>query len=312
MKNMRKIFFSLMLLNIVSLPTFAQEHPYPELQILFADADYEKLIVKAEKLSLKYPDEPLPVIYFSMGLHSISKTDKASDPLYANAWKESITKASTAIKLDNKKGKGQLKEGYYKDYILELESEIYEFFTIEIETSWYTNKDLTKAQLDKDTKMRDKMYGELSKASGFAGTFTKLAPQMAFYNKYFDGAMKFYANDKTTATAKWKEANDLIIAVKKENVVIDKANADALKKNPSAKQKPRKMLPDSIVGFNDWTDIEKKMFVHCGLLSANALNKAAKPLDRDKILNLIKELITGDADLSTFYEEQYEKIGIKF
>lgn len=305
---MRKLFFSLMLLNIFSLTTFAQEHPYPELNILYAKPDYEKLIEKAEKLSLKYPEEPLPLIYFSMGLNAMA--DKGSvDTKYAGAWKESVNKAAAAIKLDKKQGKGQLNDSKYQNYIFELEKQNYQYFIDELGT-WYENLGMSKAQLDKDTKLRDKMYGELSKASGYAGTFTKLAPQLTFYNKYLEGAMKFYANDKTTATAKWKEANDQIIAVKKENVVIDKANADATKKNPSAKVKPRKVLPDTIVGFNDWTDIEKKMFVHCGLLSANALNKAAKPVDKDKILNLIKDLITGDAELVNFYEEEGVNIGL--
>jgi hypothetical protein len=301
---MKKLFFSLLLLNVSLVHALAQAHPYPELQILYADAEYEKLVAKADKTSLKFPDDPLPLIYLSMGLHSISQTEKAQEEMYANAWKESVNKAGAAIKLDNKKGDGVLKDGYYKDYIVALEIEIYEYFNNEL-GGWYEHKGLSKAQLDKDVKLRDKMYGELSKASGFASSFVKLAPQMAFYNKYLEGAMKFYSNDKVNATAKWKEASDLILAVKKENDAIKKANAV-----PKAKQKSYKAKPDTIVGFENWYDAEKKMFVHSALLSANALKVANKLPEQQKIMKIVEELSVGDAVLSAFFIEEKNRLGL--
>jgi hypothetical protein len=46
---MKKLFFSLLLLNVSLVHALAQAHPYPELQILYADAEYEKLVAKADK-----------------------------------------------------------------------------------------------------------------------------------------------------------------------------------------------------------------------------------------------------------------------
>lgn len=163
----------------------AQAPDYNDLRILFADANYEKLISQATKYTEKEStkNDAMPYFWLSRGLYGISqKGDK--DELYKNAFKESIGALGNFRKKD--------KDGsLYKENI--------EF----VETM---KKAVIESVLNEiDAKAYKKAVPILTK-------YYKISPD-DIGAKYLEAACKFRDADKSGANTIWKENEKKLAAM---------------------------------------------------------------------------------------------------
>jgi hypothetical protein len=184
---MKHILTVLSLLFITSL-TFAQSPNYDDLKILYADANYEKLVKVAEKYTLsdKTKKEGAPYIWMSKGLYKISLSG-TDNPDYKNAYKDGIKYLAKGMKNDLRYNDGAV-VAEEKEFIDKLQLSLFE--TIENEIS----------------------SGNFKKGYGWAINYQKITTNEAGI-KYMMGACKHEDQDKPTARTLWQEGQKLMDAI---------------------------------------------------------------------------------------------------
>lgn len=173
---------------LVSLMAYSQSPEYRDLRILYADANYEKLVSQAEKYTLKekYKKDIPPYFWLAKGLYklSISGTD---DPEYKNAYKGAIKYLAKGLKYDLKYNDGAmaLEES---EFIADFQMTVYE------------------------TVFNEIVGGSFKRGSGWAIKYIKLTDNIAGA-KYMLGACKYNDGDKTTARDYWKQAEVMLSGI---------------------------------------------------------------------------------------------------
>lgn len=179
-------------LCLFALKTMAQAPNYDDLKILYADANYDKLVKAAEKYTLKDATmgDPIPFVYLSKGLYKISLSG-TDEEKYKNAYEEAITALSNALKKD--KTGTKLTDPIHLEYIATFQGSLAERLSAE-----YQSKNFIKV-------------------STWAMKYQKVTrnPVCA---KYIIAACKFEKKDKAGAMKDWKEADKLFESVKRENL----------------------------------------------------------------------------------------------
>ena len=175
MKKLLVLSFALAFCHLSS----AQAPDYDDLKILYADANYEKLVKQSENYTLKdnLKKDPIPHVYLAKGLYKLSKSGE-TDEKYKNAYKDAINALSKAIKLV--KDSTELLSDHM-DFVKEFQGSLVEMITNDLSVKDY------------------------NKASGWVMKYYKIAfnPTGA---KYLDGATKYRKQDKSGASTLWKEA----------------------------------------------------------------------------------------------------------
>jgi hypothetical protein len=175
---MKKLIL-LSILFISANTAFSQAPDFDDCKILFADGSFEKLVVKAEKYTMKddYKKNPIPYMWLSKGLYKISISGN-SDPKYKNAYKDAIGAMSKSIKYDKDSSIQVLNE----EYINELRMSLVQ-------------------RMDNDISAED-----FRKASGWVNKYSKISSNDVG-GQLLAGACKYKANDKGGAKTLWTEAN---------------------------------------------------------------------------------------------------------
>jgi hypothetical protein len=198
---MKKIVALLMLL-LIGFNSSAQAPNYDDLKILFADANYEKLVREAEKYTLKeeLKKDPMPHVWMAKGLYKISLSG-TDDEKFKNAYKEAITALGKAIKIDMKDSTSVRLEDH-QEFIEKFQLSMVELISNELSTSQY------------------------SKASGWVLKYYKVT-RNPIGAKYLEGATKFLNADKGGANTLWKEAEAMLTKLKsQENPIENWSEAD--------------------------------------------------------------------------------------
>jgi tetratricopeptide (TPR) repeat protein len=175
------------LITFIGLLLFSQlatAQSYDDLRILYADGNYEKLVKEAEsyteKDDTKY--DPVPYIWAAKGLYKISLSG-TTDERFDNAYKDAIKFLGKGMKYDLKKNDGQAIEEF-KEFIDEFQLTLYNRI----------NNDL--------------VAGDDRKAYSWASRYGKIT-QNEVGALLILGACKYEQKDRSTARAKWKEADEL-------------------------------------------------------------------------------------------------------
>lgn len=182
--NMKQIIavFSFLMLSVMA---YSQGPEYKDLRILYADANYEKLVQQAEKYTLKdktKKDIP-PYFWLAKGLYKISISGN-DDPDFKNAYKGAIKYLSKGIKYDLK----------YNDGAMSIEeSEFVDHFQMTLY----------------ETVANEIAAGSFKRASGWVIKYQKLSANIVGA-KYMMGACKYNDGDKTTARDYWRQADALL------------------------------------------------------------------------------------------------------
>jgi hypothetical protein len=181
---MKKIVALLMLI-FSGLYASAQAPDYDDLKILYADANYEKLVKVAENYSLKedLKKDPLPSLWMAKGLYKVSLSG-TDDEKFKNAYKEAVTALGKAMKLD----KDGTALADHQEFIDKFQLSLVEMIANELSAADY------------------------NKASGWVMKYYKITRNNVGA-KYLDGATKFGKLDKGGANTVWKEADGLLAKI---------------------------------------------------------------------------------------------------
>lgn len=183
-KNMKKIL-AIFLLVFAAMTATAQAPNYDDLKILYADANYEKLIKVAENYTMKdeLKKDPLPFLWLSKGLYKISLSG-TDDEKYKNAYKDAIAALAKAMK--NDKDGTALSD--HQEFI-----ELFQMSMVELIAN-------------------DIAAGDFNKASGWVIKYYKIT-RNPVGAKYLDGAAKYRKADKGGANTLWKEAETMLASI---------------------------------------------------------------------------------------------------
>jgi len=179
---MKQIVASLSLLFLGNI-AFSQAPGYDDLKILYADANYEKLVKNAESYTMKeeLKKDPIPQIYLAKGLYKISLSGTA-DEKFKNAYKDAIGALSKAMKI----AKDSIELlGDHLEFINQFQGSMVEMISNDLAAKDY------------------------NKASGWALKYYKITAN-PIGAKYLDGATKYRKADKGGANALWKEAETML------------------------------------------------------------------------------------------------------
>lgn len=192
---MKKLVGSICLFFIAA--TGFSQKSYDDLRILYADGNYEKLSKVADKYTNddKTKKDVEPYLWLSKGLYKIHVGGNA-DPVFKNAYKESINALNKAIKMD--KDGSVMSDVDNKEYWEMLQNSVVE-------------------QIDNDIST-----GNFRKAFGNVTSYKKLSKNLVG-QIYLEGACKFRADDKSTGFTLWKTADDQL---KKITTLDDWSPAD--------------------------------------------------------------------------------------
>jgi hypothetical protein len=157
----------------------AQAPSYDDLQILYADGNYDKLIKSAESYTQKEKtsSDPLPYFWMGRGLYKMSQSG-TDEERYKNAYKDAVGVVGKAIKLD-KAGDVQRE---YSEFFDEFRMSLVELIG------------------------NDASGGDYKKANSWVLKYYKLNPN-SVGAKYMEGACKYRNADKGGANAAWKDAD---------------------------------------------------------------------------------------------------------
>jgi hypothetical protein len=167
---------------ISALSLNAQPPNYDDLKILYADANYEKLVKVAENYTLKedLTKDPIPYVWLAKGLYKISLSG-TDDEKFKNAYKDAIAAVGKALKND--------KDGTK----LTDHAEFIEEFQLSMVT-----------MIENDLTAKD-----YNKASGWVIKYYKITKNPVGA-KFLDGASKYRKADKGGANTAWKEAETML------------------------------------------------------------------------------------------------------
>lgn len=171
-------FLTTLCLVILSANSFAQN--YDNLKILYADANYEKLVKKATSYTEgdKTKKDVIPYIYAAKGLYKISLSG-TDDERFKNAYKDGIKYIKKGLKIDMKYNDGATFEEH-KEFWHEFQASLFE--TIDNEVSG----------------------GGFKKAYGWVVKYKSITTNQAGV-LYMSGACKFEDQDKSTARMMWQD-----------------------------------------------------------------------------------------------------------
>jgi hypothetical protein len=186
MKNIKNILVLLAFIYL-SILSFGQAPKYDNLKILYADANYEKLVKVAASYTEKDKSakDVLPYIWLSKGLYKISLSVN-TDTKFKNAYKDAIKYLSKGIKYDLK----------YNDSSTILNGDHREF--------------LDDFQLSLQETIDDEFTSNnFKRAFSWALKYKKITLYPIGAN-YIMGACKFLDQDKTSAKNYWKECDEMM------------------------------------------------------------------------------------------------------
>jgi|TARA_R110000737_G_scaffold17480_2_gene35193 hypothetical protein len=177
-----KLFFATILGLFFSLSTLAQAPDFDDLKILYADANYEKLVSVTEKYSDKDDTKKDPNVYMWMakGYYKISVSGEAGDD-YKNAFKTGIGALGKAMKYDSDGSCASEHDDFVDQF--------------------------TKACVERI--MNDIGSEDYRKAYGWNIKYLKIS-QNPLGATYMEGALKFRNSDKGGANTAWKEAETML------------------------------------------------------------------------------------------------------
>ena len=181
MKNILTILSVL----FISTISFSQEPGFDDLKILYADANYEKLVKVAESYTLKDRTKKLtlPYVWLSKGLYKISLSG-TDDDKYRNAYKDAIKHLGKGIKYDLKYNEGST-ISEEREFIDEFQLSLEEIIENEVAS------------------------GGFKKAYGWAIKYQKITTN-ELGAKFVMGACKYEDQDRTTARTLWQEAQKMM------------------------------------------------------------------------------------------------------
>ncbi len=186
-KNMKNF---LTLLSFVFITTLVNAQPpkYSDLQILYADANYEKLAKVAANYTEKdkTKKDVLPYIWLAKGLYKISLSG-TTDPRFKNAYKDAIKYLSKGMKYDLKYNEGSTIEEH-REFVDEFQMSLFEVI---------------------DNEMSG---GSSKRAGSWVIKYQKITTNPVGA-KYLLGATKYMNQDKSTARTLWKEADAMLEAL---------------------------------------------------------------------------------------------------
>lgn len=170
---------------LTTLVATAQAPDFDDLKILYADANYEKLIKVAENYTMKdeLKKDPIPFIWLGKGLYKISLSG-TDDEKYKSAYKDAIAAVAKAMKNDND---GTLLVDH-QEFIDDFQASLVELI----------NNDLAAK--------------DFNKASGWVIKYFKIT-RNPVGAKYLDGASKYRKTDKGGANTAWKEGETLLATI---------------------------------------------------------------------------------------------------
>ncbi len=170
-----KYILSLLTLVYFSSTSLAQ---YDDLKILFADANYEKLVKEASKYTEKddTKKDPIPYYWLARGLYKVS-LQGSDDENFKNAYKDAIGHLGKALKYDDD---AMIMESF-RDFVHEFQMSLVERIN------------------------NDNAAGDSRKAYGWILKYKK-ATENNLGTSFMEGASKYSANDKAGAKTIWKTA----------------------------------------------------------------------------------------------------------
>ena len=174
---MKKLIAIFGLLIYTGSAAMAQAPEYNDLIILYADANYEKLIREATKYTEKdaTKKDALPLLWLSKGLYAISQVGDR-DPMYKNAFKESVS----ALGKFRKKDKGGAVYEEHMEYVEDMKAAALEGVYNELDAKAYR------------------------KAVSLVMSYYKIMPD-DLGGKFLEAACKFRENDKSGANYIWRD-----------------------------------------------------------------------------------------------------------
>jgi hypothetical protein len=177
----------LVLVTVLFISGFAsaQGPTYDDLQILYADGNYDKLIKTSEGYTQKEKSskDALPYFWLGRGLYKVSQSG-TDEERYKNAYKDAIAAIGKAIKQD-KTGEVQRE---YSEFFVEFKMSLVEMIA------------------------NDASLPDYKKASSWVLKYYKLVPT-SLGAKYMEGACKFRNADKGGANTCWKDAEKRLSAL---------------------------------------------------------------------------------------------------
>jgi hypothetical protein len=177
MKNILSTLILFLSLNA----SFGQKE-YDDLRILYADGNYEKLAKVADKYanSDATKKDPWPYMWLAKGLYKIHQSG-SSDPVFKNAYKESINAMNKFMKFD--KTGSLVAEQDNKEFLDMLQGSLVEQIENEL------------------------AGGNYRKAFGWVNTYKKISSNLTG-QILLEGTCKFRTDDKSTGFTLWKTADD--------------------------------------------------------------------------------------------------------
>lgn len=180
-----KHILTLICLLTISFIGRSQSPDYTDLRILYADANYEKLVKEAEKYTNKdkTKKDVLPYIWLAKGLYKISLSG-TSDEKFKNAYKDAIKYLGKGIKYDLKYNDGATMDEE-REFIDEFQMSLFELIINEIGAKSY------------------------KRGSAWAIKYQKISVNNVGAN-YIMGACKFFDNDKQGARERWQVGEKML------------------------------------------------------------------------------------------------------
>lgn len=174
---MKTLFFGIVF-SMSTLVGFGQKS-YDDLQILYADGNYEKLI----KVATKYTSDdatrkdPLPHLWMARGYYKISISG-SDDPEDKNAFKDAVGAVAKFLKAD--KGGEAMSDPENSEFVETMQAALFEQISNDIATDNYR------------------------KAYSWVIKYNKISNN-SLGSKYLEAACKFRTDDKSTAFTMWRE-----------------------------------------------------------------------------------------------------------
>ncbi len=179
-KVIMKYILSLLSLCLIALAGNAQPPSYDDLKILYADANYEKLVKVAEKYTDKddTKKDPIPYYWMAKGLYKVSLLG-TEDEAFKNAYKDAINYLGKALKYDSE---GSI-NSEFEDFVYEFQMSLVERIKNDIAA------------------------GDSRKAYVWILKYNK-ASRNTVGALFMEGANKYASKDRAGARSAWKEAEE--------------------------------------------------------------------------------------------------------
>lgn len=167
--------FIILFVLVLSAKSFGQPPTFDDLKILYADGNYEKLVVQSEKYTLKevLKKDPVPYMWLAKGLDKIASSG-TTDEKFKNAYKDAVNALSKSLK--NDKDSSCYRE--HKEFVDGFQAGLVERINNELAANDY------------------------KKAAGWDVKYYKVSFNI-LGAKYLDGACKFMTGDRGSANTLW-------------------------------------------------------------------------------------------------------------